>query len=174
MSKDKKIEIETEAEFLANVIALKMEFEERLEGLADCLAIHNNPDASDVFRGLASHVTSNIQKLEAIAANHQLPVIPPWEYQWHCSDDPEALCIDQAHYLMSSRQALELALFNEKRSLEFLTKVVDDVRNDAVKQLAAGMIAIEQEFSESMQQALDDMMDDILPCDDLDPPNMPE
>ncbi|MCG6937364.1 MAG: hypothetical protein LJE83_04235 [Gammaproteobacteria bacterium] len=174
MSEDKKIDIETEAEFLANVIALKMEFEERLEGLADCLAIHNNPAASDVFRGLASHITSNIQKLEAVAANHQLPVIPPWEYQWHCSDDPEALCIDQAHYMMSSRQALELALFNEKRSVEFLNKVVDQVNNNAVKQLAAGMIAMEQEFTESMQQALDDMEDDMQPCEDLDPPNMPE
>ena len=174
MSKDKKIEIETEAEFLANVIALKMEFEERLEGLADCLAIHNNLAASDVFRGLASHITCNIQKLEAVAVNHQLPVIAPWEYQWHCSDDPEALCIDQAHYMMNSRQALELALFNEKRSVEFLTKVVDEVGNDAVKQLATWMIELELEFTESMQQALDDMEDDILPCEDLDPPNMPE
>lgn len=174
MNGDKIIEIKTEAEFLANVIALKIEFEERLEGLADCLETHNNQLASDVFRKLANHVSDNLKKLETIAAGHQLPVIPPWEYQWHCSDDPEALCIDQAHYLMSSQQALELALFNENRSVQFLHKVIEDVDNDAIKQLASSMIAMEHELAESMQQALDNMEDDMLSLEDLDPPNMPE
>lgn len=174
MNLQKKIEITTEAEFLANVIALKIEFEERLEGLADCLETHNNPVASDVFRTLADRVSENLRKMEVMAAGHELPVIPPWEYQWHCSDDPEALCIDRAHYLMSSKQALELALFNENRSMQFLHKVIEDVDNDAIKQLASLMIAMEKELAESMQHALQNMEEDMHLCEDLDPPNMPE
>jgi hypothetical protein len=174
VSEEIKFNIETEGEFLAHTIALKLESEERLESLADCLEAHNNPEASKVFRDLADHVSASLKKLEAIAFDYKLPVIPPWEHGWHCATDPEALCIDQAHYLMTGKQALELALFNEQRSLEFLKRVIDQVGNEEVKRLAAGMIKMEQEFTHSIREALDNMGDDVLPCEDLDPPNMPE
>ena len=174
MSEFKDICFQSEAEFLAHVIALKCESEDRLQTMADCLFVHNNPHAAEVFQTLAEFIAQTIQQLELNATGMQLPNIPPWEYQWHCSDDPEALCMDQAHYMMSIRQALELALFNEQRSLNFFKKVFDDVDHSGITELARQQIEMEQEFAEFIQQQLALVGDDDFICEDLDPPNMPE
>ena len=148
-----KIALSSEAEFLAHVIALKQESEDRLQGMADCLAEHNNPDAAE---GL------------------ELPEIPPWEYQWHCSDDPDAICMDQAHYMMNIRQSLELAMFNEQRSMQFFKRVHTEVKHVGVIELAQQFITVEEKFAAIIQQRLLLIEDDDAPCEDLDPPNMPE
>jgi hypothetical protein len=170
------ITIRSEAEFLANVIALKSESEERLQVMADCLHEHNNLHASGVFQELASIITSTIQQLEQKAAGLTLPVIPPWEYQWHCPNDPEALCMDHAHYMMSTREALQLALFNEQRSIDFFTRVHDEVELAAVRELALQQIEIEKEYAAIIRQRLAGVESegDDFSCEDLDPPNMPE
>lgn len=174
MSEMIKITFSNEAEFLAHAIALKQESEERLEGLADCLEAHNNLLASEVFRTLAERIAENVNQLETQAANHSLPVVEPWAYQWHCADDPESLCIDQAHYLMTGREALELARFNEQRGMQFLERVVDEVDHPGVQQLALQMLSVEQEFAQMISQMLETLAEDSLPCEDFDPPNIPE
>jgi len=174
MKPELKIELSGMEEFLAHALALKYESEERLEQLAHCLAEHNNQAAADVFQGLIDSIGSVIRELEALAADRYLPQIPPWEYQWHCDDDPEALCIDQAHYLMTARQSLELARFNELRSLQFFQKVKDEVADDQIASLAQRLIEIELAFADDIQQRLESLPQDSPPCEDLDPPNMPE
>lgn len=168
------IKIHSEAEFLAHVIALKHESEERLQNMADCLSEHHNPAAAEVFASLAQLVSQTVHQLEAKAAGLQLPEIPPWEFQWHCTNDPESLCMDHAHYLMSARESLQLALFNEKRSVEFLNRVVNEVDHAGVRQLAQQQAQIEQQFAEMIQQRLENMAEDVERVEDLDPPNMPE
>lgn len=168
------ITISSEAEFLAHVIALKHESEERFQGMADCLSVHNNLQAAEVFQHLAELISDNIQKLESMAAGLELPEIPPWEYQWHCANDPDSVCMDQAHYMMTARQSLELALFNEQRSVDFFRRVKIKVENPAVTKLAQQLITVEEKFAEAIQQRLEDIEDDEEPCEDLDPPNMPE
>jgi predicted RecB family nuclease len=168
------INIHSEAEFLAHVIALKHESEERLQNMADCLSEHHNPEAAEVFANLAQLVGQTVQQLEAKAAGLQLPEIPPWEFQWHCKNDPESLCMDHAHYLMSARESLQLALFNEQRSAEFLDRVVNEVEHAGVRQLAEQQAHIERQFAEMIQQRLDKMAEDVERIEDLDPPNIPE
>lgn len=174
MSEFQDIKFESEAEFLAHVIALKNESEDRLQTMADCLSVHNNPHAAEVFQTLAEFLAQTVQQLEANAAGMQLPNIPPWEYLWHCSDDPESLCMDQAHYMMSVKQSLELALFNEQRSLVFFKRVLDDVEHPQIQQLARQQIDLEYEFADFIQQQMALLGEDDYICDDLDPPNMPE
>jgi hypothetical protein len=174
MSDFNDISIHSEADFLAHVIALKHESEERLQTMADCLYVHNNPDAADVFQELATNIATAIEALESRAEGIELPVIAPWEYQWHCSNNPDSQCMDQAHYMMSSRQALQLALFNEQRSLAFFKRIEDSTQHDAVRVLAGEQVAVEQRFAELVISRMNDLpLDDRL-CDDLDPPHMPE
>ncbi len=174
MKPDQAINFTSLEEFLAQALALKYESEERLDQLAQCLAEHNNPAAAEVFESLANAVGTMIQELEALAADKSLPQIPPWEYQWHCDDDPEALCIDHAHYLMTIRQSLELAQFNELRSLQFFQKVEEVVADDQIKQLAQRLIHLETVFAGDIRQRLENLSEDISSCEDFDPPNMPE
>lgn len=168
------ITITSEVEFLAHVIALKHESEERLQNMADCLSEHNNPEAAEVFDSLAEFIKQTIQQLESRAMGLQLPEIPPWEFQWHCANDPESLCMDHAHYMMSARDSLQLALFNEQRSVEFFKRIVNEVDDVDVRKLAAEQIQIEQQFADLIQQRLQGIAEDIETCEDLDPPNMPE
>ena len=174
MSDLPKITISSEAEFLAHAIALKVESEERLQGMADCLFEHNNHQAAEVFQTLATLIAQNIQQMESIAADMTLPEIPPWEYQWHCADNPDATCMDQAHYMMSIRQSLELAKFNEQRSEQFFIRVHNESADPGVSKLARQFLMVEEEFTEIIQQRLLVVVDDDEPCEDLDPPNMPE
>jgi len=161
-------------EFVAHAIALKDESEERLDHLGHCLAEHNNPEAARVFQQLAEANTQAIQELQSVARNMTLPQIPPWEFQWHCADDPDALCIDEAHYLMSVRQSLKLALFNELRNLQFFEVVHESVEDQAIKDLAQRLIQQEQVVTMDMQQRIDNLPEDEQAIEDLDPPNMPE
>ncbi len=168
-----KITISSEAEFLAHVIALKQESEERLQIMADCLSEHNNFDAAEVFQHLAEIIRKNIKQLENKAINVELPEIAPWEYQWHCADDPDSICMDQAHYMMSARESLELALFNEQRSVEFFNRVYAEVNKPEVRNLAEHLIKTEKDYAEVISQRLEEASHDEL-LEDLDPPNMPE
>ena len=174
MSDFKAINISSEAEFLAHMLALKNESEERLQTLADCLYAHNNSRAAEVFQQLANDLAESIRLLEDKAAGIELPNIPPWEYQWHCSNNPEALCMDHAHYLMSMRQALELALFNEQRGLAFLQRIHDEVADESIRALSSDQIDIEQRFAERLREWMLGLPEDEAMCDDLDPPHMPE
>ena len=174
MTEARKTNIGSEAEFLAHLIALKLESEERLLDLSHCLAEHHNPEASKVFADLAGFISRSLEDIEAHAVGHDLPVIPPWEYQWHCADAPESLCIDQAHYMMTGKQSLELALYNEQHSILFLKQVKADTDDPRIEAMAQRFIETEQRFVQIIQQSLDDIEDDIVPHDDLDPPNMPE
>jgi|GEM_PF-1044508 len=174
MSDFNEISIHSEAEFLAHVIALKNESEERLQTMADCLYVHNNPKAADVFQELATYIAQTVQQLESQASGLELPNIPPWEYQWHCSNNPDSLCMDHAHYMMSMRQALALALFNEQRSLAFFRRIHDEVEYAPVRALALEQIAVEERFAELVQARMLNLPEDDRLCDDLDPPHMPE
>ena len=169
-----KITISTEAEFFAHVIALKQESEDRLQGMADCLTEHNNPDAAEVFQQLSEYISDNIQQLETMAQGLELPEIAPWEYQWHCSDDPDAICMDQAHYMMSIRQSLELAMINEQRCVQFFQRVHTEVGHPGIMKLALQFITVEEKFAQIIQRRLLLIEDDDEPCEDFDPPNMPE
>lgn len=169
-----EITITSEAEFLAHVIAMKNESEDRLQSMADCLSEHNNPQAAEVFQHMAELITENIQQLESMAAGMELPEIPPWEYQWHCKNDPESICMDQAHYMMTERQSLNLALFNEQRSVNFFHRVNTEVENPEVKKLAQHFLNIEEKFADVIQQRLLVAEDELEPHEDLDPPHMPE
>ncbi len=174
MTEQQEIKIQTRAEFLAHVLALKLESEERLQSLADCLSEHNNPVAAGLFQELADVVAQSITQLESMTAGLQLPAIPPWEYQWHCFDHPEVVCMEQAHYMMTGKQSLQLVQFNEHRSVEFLQRVYQEVENVEVKNLAQQLMKSEQEFEQYVLKKIENIEDDGLLRDDLDPPNMPE
>jgi hypothetical protein len=174
MNDKPEISIESEAEFLAHTIALKLESEERLQGLSDTLSEHHNLEAAAIFQSLVGIMQDSIVELEVMAKGLKLPVIAPWDYQWHCSNDPAALCIDQAHYLMNSRQSLELALFNEQRSLDFFQRVYQHVDNPQVKKMAEQLIQAEHQFAANIKRNMASMEEELLAKEDFDPPNVPE
>lgn len=176
MSRIERIDIANIEEFLAHMLALKCESEDRLQDLAGCLEEHHNLEVAAIFRQLQILAAKDIDEIERLTAGNELPAIPVWEYQWHCVDSPEHACIDNAHYLMNSRQALELARFNSMRTREFLLLVMDSVPVDEVQTVARQLLQREEEtFLKQIEQWLREISEeDAILCEDLDPPNIPE
>ena len=83
--------------------------------------------------------------------------------------------MEDAHYLMNQRDALELALHNETRGRDFYTQVAASSPNPDVQRIAAEMASEENTHVEMLKVWLARMEDDPTPPrDDLDPPHMPE
>ncbi|MCW8963105.1 MAG: hypothetical protein OQL16_04850 [Gammaproteobacteria bacterium] len=164
--------IQSVEEFIVHAHALKCESEEQLEMCADSLRAHNNPEAATVFRTLSQMIGETIQELEAMAEGRELPQVPPWDFHWQLVDDPQ--CMDEVHYLINERKALELAQLNEQRALKYFQDTAEVVTDQAVKELAQRLHDHEQRFFQYIEQRLQQLEEDVAHHDDLDPPNMPE
>lgn len=175
MSTDNSLDINSIEEFLAHSLALKCETEDRLQELADCLEEHNNLNVAHIFRELQKLAEDSVNEIEQLARGMELPSIPIWEFQWYCSNSPESACIDNAHYQMNTREALELAKFNSRRTHRFLIMVLDQIDIDEVQASAQHLLVHEEKFISRIEQWLKGIGDEDQPmCTDLDPPNTPE
>ncbi|MEN8175674.1 MAG: ferritin family protein [Pseudomonadota bacterium] len=167
--------IQDVAEFLAHALELEVESAERYRELSDSMDVHNNPEVAELFRKLARYGDAHAEEVMALAREFVLPKISPWDFKWNCPDSPELPCMDDAHYLMTKCQALELALHNEERGRDFYVEVVGNSPDAEVRRIA-GEMADEEETHVAMLRewmAREACEIQTVP-EDLDPPNMPE
>lgn len=176
MSIDERILIKSVEEFLAHLLVIKCETEDRLGELADCLEAHHNQEVADVFRQIKELVAEGVSEIERLAEGIELPVIKIWDHQWYLVNSPENACIDNAHYLMNRRQALELASFYSQRTCKFLLQAMDKEQIDEVQEIARQQLSYEQQFViQKIERWLTEVDEhETSLCDDLDPPNLPE
>jgi rubrerythrin len=168
-------DITSVGEFLAHALELEVESAQRYRELADCMDVHNNPRVAGLFRTLADYGDRHAADVRQRAANWELPAIPPWDFKWCCPEGPESPPMEDAHYLMNRREALELALHNETRGRDFYSQVAARSPNSDVQRIATEMAGEENTHVEMLKRWLARLEDDpILPNDDLDPPHMPE
>lgn len=162
-------------EFLAHAITLENESVERYQQLADSMETHNNMEVADLFRKLAHFGEIHAHEVEHHAEGMKLPQIPPWDYKWTCPEGPESGCEEDAHYLMDTRQALNMALHNEERGRQFYAAVAETSADEEVRKLANEFAEEEQEHVNILKKWVLHLSDpDTVPLDDLDPPNIPE
>jgi len=168
-------EISSVAEFLAHALEMEVESAERYRELADNMEVHNNPQVATLFRRLAVEGDAHVEQVTRRCASIELPNIAPWAFKWTSPDGPESPAMEDLHYLMSRRQALELALHNEVRGLAFYIQVADRSLDAEVRQLAGEMAREEHAHVAMLENLLRREVDNELASPgDLDPPNMPE
>ena len=172
---NEKLIIQSPEHLLAQVYAMKCESEDRLQDLIDSLKQHNNSAAADVFSRTIELIKVSIKNIEQRTQGMQLPEIPPWEAQWHCEVQPDCLCIENAHYLMTPLQALELAIFNEKRLQEFFKEQIDNEINEEIRLIASEFLIQEKQLTIQMHSWKEQLENNQMEQnEDLDPPNIPE
>jgi rubrerythrin len=168
-------DIASVAEFIAHALELETESAERYAELADAMAVHNNPEVSALFRELAAESDVHAAKVRRWGADYELPTIAPWSFKWCCPEGPESLVLDDTHYLMTRREALQLALHNEIQGRDFYAQVAEGSANAEVRRLAQEMAAEEAGHVALLQDMLDsEPATEQQLVEDLDPPNMPE
>jgi len=173
MNDNDAVIIDTVEEFLVHAMELEESSQEHYEELADAMEVHNNLEVAELFRKLANYSRLHAEEVHQRAADRQLPNITPWDFKWKCPSAPEAFCMEDANYLMTTTQALEIALFNEVRGRDFYQNVADNSPNEAVSAMAREMVE-EENWHVEMLREWQASMDEQLPQEDLDPPNIPE
>lgn len=172
---NEKLTIESPEHLFSQVYAMKCESEDRLQDLIDSLQQHNNSAAADIFSRTLELIQGSINNIEQRIQGMQLPEIPPWESQWHCEQQPDYLCIENAHYLMTPLQALELAIFNEKRLQDFFILQIDNGINEEVRLIADEFLVQEKQLTIQMYSWKEQLENSQTEQnEDFDPPNVPE
>lgn len=167
--------IRDKADFLANAEILVQESREQYGQLADSMELHNNLAVAEHFRELEDLEKQQLQWIEEQASGLTLPEIAPWDFNWHCHNDPNKSCLDEIDYLMSPAQALSVALHNEYHSEEFYRAIAEQVPDATVKNLANELAARQLKQIELLKQRLQALPKEAHESiEDMDPPNMPE
>lgn len=165
---------ESVEEFLAHGHGLEQEMAQCYAVLADSMEVHGNHTVARLFRKLSRYGESHAEKLISHAAGADLLKVAPWEYQWLCHKETEN-CHEGAHYLMTSHEALTLALRIEKSGQAFYRQTIHCSQNSAVKKLAVQMVQVKEEHLALLRDWLLAAEDEHQPVpEDLDPPNTPE
>lgn len=162
------------AELLAHALVLEQESVERYLELADSMEVHNNPEAADLFRKLSGYGERHAREVAQLAEGMALPDIEPWGFKWTCVDGaPESACMEEAHYRMTGREVLELALHNEVRGRDFYAEVARSSPDPEVRRIADGLAREEDEHVALLEALLSRTPEArAVPTEDMDPPNV--
>jgi rubrerythrin len=163
------------AEFLAHALAVEREATTRYEEFADQMEVHHSNEVAALFRRMAGYEREHAQEIERRIGALQLPSLAPWDYRWVDSESPEAAPFDAAHYLMTARHALEIALANERRAQAFFELAAQAATDPEIKRLASEFAEEEREHVRYVEEALASTPGPAPGWDeDLDPASAPD
>jgi hypothetical protein len=167
--------VNDKADFLANAELLVQESLEWYGQLADCMQVHNNPEAAAQFRALENMEQQQLQWIEQQASGLTLPRIAPWDFAWDIYNDPDSNGLCHIDYLTNPARALTTALYHENQAEELYRHVAAQTSDLAVKHLADEMAEQQLGQIKLLQQRLSELPEEAHELvEDIDPPNMPE
>jgi rubrerythrin len=133
---------------LADLYAIAYQIEadavERYTMLAEQMQTHNNPELAGIFSELARVERIHRDEIASAAADPEIVAHARRVAPWHDGESPEAADLSEAHYLMTPRDAIEMALAGEELAFDFYNGLCD-ARDPDVKRLAAEFVAEELE-----------------------------
>ncbi|MEJ2610745.1 MAG: ferritin family protein [Candidatus Thiodiazotropha sp.] len=165
--------IDTIEEFLVHALELEEASSDHYDELADSMEIHNNLQVAELFRKLAGYSRQHANEVLERTKGLNLPKLTPWDFKWRCPSSPESFCMEEANYMMTVTQAMEVALYNEIRGKDFYQQIAQNSPSKEVQKLAAEMVE-EEGWHVEMLKEWQSKLQDEPPIEDLDPPNMPE
>ncbi len=153
-------------------VAYKIEADavERYELLADQMETHNNPELVAVFRDLARAEGIHRDEIRRLAGDIDVLAHAARVAKWGRGESPEEVDLGEAHYMMTPRDALNLALDGEKRALAFFKSIVESTKDPKVKQMAEEFVEEEAEHVNLVHRLLRKYPASETPLTDLDPP----
>ncbi|HRH88111.1 MAG TPA: ferritin family protein [Rubrivivax sp.] len=158
-------------EFMAQALAMEREAVARYTEFADTLEMHNNREVAAMFRTMAGYEAKHAEQIMAQMGWSSDPPPPPGGYGWPDLEAPEAVAIDEVHYLMRPWHALQLALAAEQRAQTFFDRLAALASDDAVKRAALELRDEEQEHVELVRAWLKKVPEpDADWANDPDPP----
>ena len=163
------------ARFLAHSIELESEARERYEELADSMEQHHNRDVAAFFLRMADEAVHHLTEVTELAGDMQLPKLKAWEFSWPEAEPPETASYEDMHYRMSLRQAMALALENERAAEQYYRQAAAE-GSDAETVLVATRFADEElSHAAELERLLQDQPENQVNLrEEDDDPHMPE
>lgn len=147
-------EIISVEDFYALALAIEREAAARYWEFAHQLLLYRQNAVAQVFLELARMESEHLEDLERRAEGMKLPSPKPSEYCWQDPEQPEGALLPIAHCLMKPRQALEIALANERRARDFYEHMCGSGCDPAIRQLAAERASEEAQHIACIERAL--------------------
>jgi rubrerythrin len=161
---------ESLAAFFAQALAIEVEAAERYALLADQMEVHNNAEIAEIFHKMAAIEATHRSEI-ARRAGDALVAGNPARFTWTGPEGPEATAFEDAHYLMTPRQALSLARFNEERAVRYFEAIAAAATDPRIAAFAAEMAEEERSHVQWVDQWLEKFGADEPDWDeDMDPP----
>ena len=162
-------------EFLAHSVELESEARERYLELSQAMAEHNNDEVAEFFGRMADESRLHLEEVAEIAEKHDLPDLKAWEFDWPEQESPEAASYEAVHYRMTLRQAMLLALENERAAEKFYRSFAESSDDEETRRLAAMFSAEEASHAAQLVKLLGKLPPDPEhPREEDDAPHMPE
>ena len=162
-------------EFLAHSMELESEARERYLELAQSMAEHHNTEVAEFFARMAEESRLHLEEVTELAEGMSLPDLKAWEFDWPEEESPETASYEAVHYRMSLRQAMLLALDNERAAEKYYSSFAESSPDEATRQLAAKFSAEEASHGAQLVVKIGKLpKDSDLQLEEDDDPHMPE
>lgn len=126
-------------ELMAQALTMEREAVARYTELAEMMEVHNNLEVAGLFRQMAQYESRHVEQILADMGWAEDTMAPRVAGAWAGAESPEAVPIDQMHYLMHPWHALQLALAAEQRAVQFFETLAADAHSDALRRAAEEM-----------------------------------
>jgi rubrerythrin len=163
------------AEFLAHSIELESEARERYLELGEAMRTHGNADVADFFGRMAEESRLHLEEVAEIAGDMALPDLKAWEFDWPDEEPPETASYEAVHYRMTLREAMLLALDNERAAEKFYASFAENSGDTETRRLAARFAAEEASHGAQLVAKIGKLpAQPAFSREEDDAPNMPE
>jgi rubrerythrin len=141
-------------QFLAHSVELESEARERYLELADAMTGHHNQAVADFFARMAREAELHLAEVSELAAGMNLPQLKAWEFDWPEAEPPETASYEAVHYRMSLRQAITLALANERAAEQFYRKAAENTNDGDTARIARDFANEEKSHAAELERML--------------------
>lgn len=165
----------TLAEFLAHSVELESEARERYTELAEAMTGHHNAEVAGFFQRMAAEAQQHLAEVDELAQGMVLPQLKAWEFSWPEAEPPETASYEAMHYRMSLRDAMTLALANERAAQSYYRAYATSTHDDETARIAALFADEESSHAAALELMLSQQPQSIASRrEEDDEPHMPE
>ena len=163
------------AEFLAHSVELESEAGERYGELANSMAQHHNDPVAQFFQRMSAEASHHLAEVDDLAKGLLLPQLKAWEFNWPEAESPETASYEAMHYRMSLRQAMTLALENERAAEQYYRQVANSSGDGETAKIAGQFADEELSHAAALEAMLKDLPENGANLrEEDDDPHMPE
>ncbi len=149
------------ARFLAHSVELEREAKHCYQRLAAELRAAGNSEVADFFARMAGESELHLSEVADISRGMQLPDLGPDEFDWPDEVPPESSASGDATPNMSLREALLLALVNERAANKFYSAYAANCGDPETRSIAAQFAADEASHAQQLVVRLSRLQDRV-------------